>query len=421
MADDIWADELNIHKAMVLRYDVAARNLKLDPGLANYLRAPEREIILHLPIVMDSGELKVFDAYRVQHSIARGPSKGGVRFAPDVTLEEMRGLAAEMTWKCAVANIPFGGAKGGVVCDPSQLSRTELERVTRRYTAELLDFIGPERDVPAPDMNTNEQIMAWMMDTYSMHSRKTVTGVVTGKPFNLGGSRGRREATGRGCMVVCDRVLRRFGLARYRTRVVVQGFGNVGSNAARLMHLNGYKVIGLSDVHGGLFNPEGLDIPKVLEYVKKHKTVQGFPDSEQTRSEEILELECDILLPAATENQITSKNADRIRSMIVCEGANSPTTAPADKILSDRGILVIPDIVANAGGVTASYFEWVQDRQGYFWSASMVVERLTQTMVAAFDHVMRFAEKHKVDYRTAAYMLAVDRVAYSIQQRGIYA
>ena len=421
MADDSWADELNIHKAMVLRYDVAARNLKLDPGLTNYLRAPEREIILHLPVVMDSGELRVFDAYRVQHSIARGPSKGGVRFAPDVTLEEMRGLAAEMTWKCAVANIPFGGAKGGVVCDPSQLSRTELERVTRRYTAELLDFIGPERDVPAPDMNTNEQIMAWMMDTYSMHSRKTVTGVVTGKPFNLGGSRGRREATGRGCMVVCDRVLRRFGLARYRTRVVVQGFGNVGSNAARLMHLNGYKVVGLSDVHGGLFNPEGLDIPKVLEYVKKHKTVQGFPDSEQTRSEEILELECDILLPAATENQITSKNADRIRSMIVCEGANSPTTAPADKILSDRGILVIPDIVANAGGVTASYFEWVQDRQGYFWSESMVVERLTQTMVAAFDHVMRFAEKHKVDYRPAAYMLAVDRVAYSIQQRGIYA
>ena len=421
MADDSWADELNIHKAMVLRYDVAARNLKLDPGLANYLRAPEREIILHLPVVMDSGELRVFDAYRVQHSIARGPSKGGVRFAPDVTLEEMRGLAAEMTWKCAVANIPFGGAKGGVVCDPSQLFRTELERVTRRYTAELLDFIGPERDVPAPDMNTNEQIMAWMMDTYSMHSRKTVTGVVTGKPFNLGGSRGRREATGRGCMVVCDRVLRRFGLARYRTRVVVQGFGNVGSNAARLMHLNGYKVVGLSDVHGGLFNPEGLDIPKVLEYVKKHKTVQGFPDSEQTRSEEILELECDILLPAATENQITSKNADRIRSMIVCEGANSPTTAPADKILSDRGILVIPDIVANAGGVTASYFEWVQDRQGYFWSESMVVERLTQTMVAAFDHVMRFAEKHKVDYRAAAYMLAVDRVAYSIQQRGIYA
>ena len=356
MADDSWADELNIHKAMVLRYYVAARNLKLDPGLTNYLRAPEREIILHLPVVMDSGELRVFDAYRVQHSIARGPSKGGVRFAPDVTLEEMRGLAAEMTWKCAVANIPFGGAKGGVVCDPSQLSRTELERVTRRYTAELLDFIGPERDVPAPDMNTNEQIMAWMMDTYSMHSRKTVTGVVTGKPFNLGGSRGRREATGRGCMVVCDRVLRRFGLARYRTRVVVQGFGNVGSNAARLMHLNGYKVVGLSDVHGGLFNPEGLDIPKVLEYVKKHKTVQGFPDSEQTRSEEILELECDILLPAATENQITSKNADRIRSMIVCEGANSPTTAPADKILSDRGILVIPDIVANAGGVTASYF-----------------------------------------------------------------
>ncbi len=421
MADDSWANELNIHKAMVSHYDVAARKLELDPGLAYYLRVPEREIILHLPVVMDSGELKVFDAYRVQHSIARGPSKGGVRFAPDVTLEEMRGLAAEMTWKCAVANIPFGGAKGGVVCDPSQLSRTELERVTRRFTAELLDFIGPERDVPAPDINTDEQIMAWMMDTYSMHSRKTVTGVVTGKPFNLGGSRGRREATGRGCMVVCDRVLRRFGLARYRTRVVVQGFGKVGSHAARLMHLNGYKVVGLSDLHGGLYNPDGLDIPKVLEYAKKHKTIQGFPDSEQTRPEEILELDCDILLPAATENQITSRNADRIRSMIVCEGANSPTTTPADKILSDRGILVIPDIVANAGGVTASYFEWVQDRQGYFWSESMVTERLTQTMVAAFDHVMRFAEKYNVDYRTAAYMLAIDRVAYTIQQRGIYA
>ena len=416
-----WAAELNIYQAMAEHFETAAEKLNLDSGLRDYLRAPEREIILHLPVVMDSGRLRIFDAFRVQHSIARGPCKGGVRFTTNVTLDEIRGLAAEMTWKCAVSGIPFGGAKGGVVCDPSHLSRGELERITRRYIAELLDVLGPDRDVPAPDMNTDEQIMAWMMDTYSMHARHTVTGIVTGKPFFLGGSRGRREATGRGCMVVCDRVSRRFGLRRDRTRVIIQGFGNVGSHAARLMHLNGYRVVGAADARGGVYNPDHLDVPKLLEHAKENHTVKGFPEAESVSSQEILELDCDILIPAATENQITSRNADRIQAKIICEAANSPTTAPADQILSDRDIFVIPDLVANAGGVTVSYFEWVQDRQGYFWSERMVNERLTQGMVAAFERVMDSAATHKVSPRIGAYMVAIDRVAYSVHQRGLYA
>ncbi len=414
-------EEFNVFLAMAAHYETAAEKLHLNPDLSKYLRAPEREIILHLPVVMDSGRLEVFDAYRVQHSIARGPCKGGVRYATDVTLDEIRGLAAEMTWKCAVVNIPFGGAKGGVVVDPFKLSKAELERLTRRYMAELMDVVGPERDVAAPDINTNEQVMAWMMDTYSMHARHTVTGIVTGKPFNLGGSRGRREATGRGCMVVCDRILRRFGLTRHRTRVIVQGFGNVGSHAARLMHMNGYQVIGIGDVNTGLYNPEGLNIPELLEYKKKHQTLEGYSEAEAVSPKKILEQDCDILLPAATENQITSKNAHRIRAKIVCEGANSPTTPPGNEILEDKGIFVIPDILANVGGVTASYFEWVQDRQGYFWPEKVVNERVTHYVVAAFDTVMQFAERHKVSARIAAYMVGIDRVAYSIQQRGIYA
>lgn len=413
--------ELSVYESMAARFDVAAEKLNLDAGLYKYLRTPNREIIVHIPVVMDSGQLEVFDGYRVQHNIARGPCKGGLRYGPNVTLDEVRGLAAEMTWKCAVVNIPFGGAKGGVVCDPEKLSQGELERITRRYTAEILDYIGPERDVPAPDMNTNEQVMAWIMDTYSMHVRHTVTAIVTGKPFDLGGSRGRRAATGRGCMMVCDQALKRFGWQRERTRVIIQGFGNVGGQAARLMHEAGYKIVGVADIHGGVLNERGLDVPALLEYAKENKTVKGFRGGEAIDCMEILEQDCEVLLPAATESVINSKNAARIRSRILVEGANSPTTAPADEILFDCGVFVIPDILANAGGVTVSYFEWVQDRQGYFWPEGMVNERLKHIMVQAFNDVVRYGEKHNVNNRIAAYMLAIDRVAFSVKLRGIYA
>jgi glutamate dehydrogenase (NAD(P)+) len=413
--------ELSVYESMATRFDVAARKLNLDEGLYKYLRCPNREIIVHIPVEMDSGSIEVFEGFRVQHSIARGPSKGGVRYSPFVTLDEIRGLAAEMTWKCAVVNIPFGGAKGGVVCDPEKLSRGELERITRRYTAEILDYIGPERDVPAPDMNTDEQIMAWMMDTYSMHVRHTVTASVTGKPFDLGGSRGRREATGRGCMIVCDQALKRFGKARETTRVIIQGFGNVGSQAARLMHETGYKIIGVADIHGGVYNTRGIDVPTLLDYWREAKTVKGFAGGEAVDGSELIEQDCDVLLPAATESVINSHNASRIKARILVEGANSPTTPPADDILFDRGVFVIPDILANAGGVTVSYFEWVQDRQGYFWTESDVNDKLKHIQVAAFNDVVRYGEKHNVNNRIAAYMLAIDRVAFSLRLRGIYA
>ncbi len=413
--------ELSVYESMAVRFDVAARKLGLDEGLLKYLRTPNREIIVHIPVAMDNGTLGVFDGYRVQHSIARGPCKGGLRYSPHVTLDEIRGLAAEMTWKCAVVNIPFGGAKGGVVCDPSKLSLGELERITRRYTAEILDYIGPERDVPAPDMNTNEQTMAWIMDTYSMHVRHTVTASVTGKPLDLGGSAGRREATGRGCMITADQALARFGWKRESTRVIVQGFGNVGSQAARLMHEAGYKIIGVADITGGVFNTSGIDIPSLLVYVGEHRTLKGFAGGESIGTHEILEQDCEVLVPAATESVITSKNAHKVKAKLLVEGANSPTTPPADAILFERGVFVIPDILANAGGVTVSYFEWVQDRQGYFWPEDTVNERMKHIMISAFNDVVSYAEKHNVNNRIAAYMLAIDRVAFSIKLRGIYA
>jgi glutamate dehydrogenase (NAD(P)+) len=413
--------EHSVYESMAARFDVAAQKLNLDPGLTKYLRTPNREIIVHIPVTLDNGKLEVFDGYRVQHNIARGPCKGGIRYAPNVTLDEIRGLAAEMTWKCAVANIPFGGAKGGVVCDPSKLSPAELERITRRYTAEILDYIGPERDVPAPDMNTSEQTMAWIMDTYSMHVRHTTTAVVTGKPLDLGGSLGRREATGRGCMIVTDQALKRFGRERQQTRVIIQGFGNVGGQAAQLMYEAGYKIIGVGDMFGGVFDPNGLDIVALSEYAAQKKTVKGFPGGVSIGTMELLEQDCEVLLPAATESVITSKNAHRIKARILTEGANSPTSAPADDILFERGVFVIPDILANAGGVTVSYFEWVQDRQGYFWPEGMVNDRLKHIMVAAFNEVVRYGEKHNVNNRIAAYMLAIDRVASTVRLRGIYA
>jgi len=413
--------EYSIYESMAARFDVATRKLNLDDGIYHYLRTPNREICVHIPVLMDNGKLQVFEGYRVQHSIARGPCKGGLRYAPDVTLDEIRGLAAEMTWKCAVVNIPFGGAKGGIILDPLKLSPGELERITRRYTAEILDYLGPERDVPAPDMNTNEQTMAWIMDTYSMHVRHTVTACVTGKPIDLGGSRGRKEATGRGCMISCDQALKRFGRPRESTRVIVQGFGNVGSQAARLMHEAGYKIVGVSDVSGGVFNARGLDVHALIDYAQEAKRVMGFPGGENIGGSEILEQDCDVLLPAAKESVINSHNAARIKARILVEGANSPTTAPADDILFERGVFVIPDILANAGGVTVSYFEWVQDRQGYFWTESDVNDRLKHIQVSAFNDVVQYGEKHNVNNRIAAYMLAIDRVAFSLKLRGIYA
>jgi glutamate dehydrogenase (NAD(P)+) len=413
--------ETNPFESMMSRFDVAAEKLNLDPGLYQILRTPDREITVSIPVMMDNGKLKVFTGYRVQHNLARGPCKGGIRYAPDVTLDEVRALAAWMTWKCAVVNIPFGGAKGGVICDPSKMSLSELEKVTRRYTAMLMDVLGPERDVPAPDMNTNQQVMAWIMDTYSMHQRHTVTGVVTGKPLELGGSQGRNEATGRGVMICCDQAIKRFGMKREETPVTVQGFGNVGSMAARLMHEAGYKVVGLSDIHGGIVSEKGIDVSAAIQYYTRNHTLAGLPGTESCTNEELLETRCGILVPAATENQITSHNADKLHCRIICEGANGPTTAAADDVLDAKKIFVIPDILANAGGVTVSYFEWVQDRQGYFWTESVVNSELERIMVDSFNSVASYAEMHKVNMRIASYMLAIDRVASTTRLRGIYA
>ncbi|HYH83992.1 MAG TPA: Glu/Leu/Phe/Val dehydrogenase [Pyrinomonadaceae bacterium] len=421
MDDPRRIKEENPFESMMERFDRAAQLLDLNPDLYAVMRVPNRELKVYIPVRLDSGRLEVFEGYRVQHNFARGPAKGGIRYSPDVTLDEVRALAAWMTWKCAVVNVPFGGAKGGVVCDPAEMSIAELERMTRRYAAELIDFIGPEKDVPAPDMNTNEQTMAWIMDTYSMHARHTVNAVVTGKPVELGGSRGRREATGRGLLFVVNEAIKRFNLSPPQTRVVVQGSGNVGGIGARLLHEAGYKVVAISDVFGGIHNPDGIDIPAALEHLRTTRSLQEFPGAEQVSNQDLLEIECDVLAPCATENQITSKNADRVKCRILAEGANGPTTANADKILHNKGIFVIPDILANAGGVTVSYFEWVQDRMGYFWKEDVVNERLSDVMVASFNDVAKYAETHDVDTRTAAYMLAIDRVAYDTRMRGIYA
>lgn len=425
MADEMrrfkGSDEKNPFEAMSERFDRAAQLLGLDPDLYAVMRVPSREIKVYIPVRMDTGHIQVFEGFRVQHNFARGPAKGGIRYAPDVTLDEVKALAAWMTWKCAVVNVPFGGGKGGIICNPLQMSEGELERLTRRYTAELIDFIGPERDVPAPDMNTNEQTMAWIMDTYSMHARHTVTAVVTGKPVALGGSLGRREATGRGVLITVNEAIKRFGLTPEKTTVVVQGAGNVGGIGAQLMYEAGYKVVAISDVGGGIYRKEGLNIPHALEYLKKHKSFEGYPEAERVDNKELLEIECDVLAPCATENQITSENADRIKCKILAEGANGPTTPKADKILFEKGVFVIPDILCNAGGVTVSYFEWVQDRMGYFWTEAQVNERLAEKMIASFNELVHYAEKHNVDSRTAAYMLAIDRVAYDTRMRGIYA
>jgi len=413
--------ETNPWLAAEARFDEAAGRLNLDDGMCKVLRSPTKEITVHIPVQLDDGRIEVFTGYRVQHSIARGPGKGGIRFGPDVTLDEVRALASWMTWKCAVVNIPFGGAKGGVICDPHLLSDGELERVTRRYTAEIIEFLGPERDVPAPDVNTNDRVMAWIMDTYSMHVRHTTTAVVTGKPIDLGGSKGRTEATGRGCMIVTLKALKKLGLAPQDTRVVIQGFGNVGGMAAQLMARVGFKIICIIEYDAAIYNPNGLDIAALMEHRKETGSIRDYPEGENMDRHEALFLPCDVLLPAAHENEITSATAPRLRCKILCEGANGPTTPLADPILRDKRIFVIPDILANAGGVTVSYFEWVQDRQGFFWNEDLINTRLEEIMVASFDAVVSYAEKHGVNNRTAAYMLALDRVAFAIKLRGIYA
>ena len=413
--------ENNPWEAQASRFDFAARKLNLDQGIWKVLRYPTRELIVHIPVSMDDGSVEVFTGYRVQHSVARGPAKGGIRYSPDVSLDEVRALASWMTWKCAVVNIPFGGAKGGIICDPKKMSQGELERMTRRYTAELVEFIGPEKDVPAPDMGTDEQTMAWIMDTYSMHMRQTVTAVVTGKPVNIGGSRGRREATGRGLSVVCDEALKHLNLPIVGCRVIIQGFGNVGSNAAKLLQEKGYTIIGIAEFDGALFNEKGIDIPNLISHRQRTGTINGFTDAEAADKADLLTRPCEILIPAATENVITSRNAANLQCRILCEGANGPTTVAADEILERNAVFVIPDILANAGGVTASYFEWVQDRMGYFWTETEVNQRLDRIMTDSFEDVIAYATSHSVNNRIAAYMLAIDRVAYTTKQRGIYA
>ena len=413
--------ETNPWEAQAARFDLAAQKLNLDAGIWKVLRYPTRELIVHIPVAMDDGSIEVFTGYRVQHSVARGPAKGGIRYSPEVTLDEVRALASWMTWKCAVVNIPFGGAKGGIICDPKKMSQGELERMTRRYTAELVEFIGPEKDVPAPDMGTNEQTMAWIMDTYSMHMRQTVTSVVTGKPLNIGGSRGRREATGRGIAVVCDEALKHLNMLVEGCRVIVQGFGNVGSNAANLLAERGYCVVGIAEFDGGLYNADGIDIPSLLSHRQRTGTINGFKGAEPFDKDDLITQSCEILIPAATENVISSQNAAGLRCRILCEGANGPTTTVADDILAEKGVFVIPDILANAGGVTTSYFEWVQDRMGYFWTEAEVNQRLERIMVESFNDVIGYAISHEVNNRIAAYMLAIDRVAYTTKQRGIYA
>ncbi|HEX3702024.1 MAG TPA: Glu/Leu/Phe/Val dehydrogenase [Vicinamibacterales bacterium] len=411
----------SIFGAMLQEFDGAARILNLEPGIWKILTSPKRQITVSCPIQMDNGEIEVFTGYRVQYNITLGPAKGGIRYHPGVSLDEVTALAAWMTWKCAVAHIPFGGGKGGVICDPSRMSRREIEALTRRYIAEIVDAIGPEKDVPAPDVNTDAQVMAWVMDTYSMHVGHTTTSVVTGKPLELGGSLGRREATGRGVMIVTRESARHVGIELKGATVALQGFGNVGSISAELLAEAGAKIVAVVDWKGGVHNAKGLDLPKLLDHVAKHKTVEGFTGGDRLASEELFKLDVDVLIPAALENQITMDNAPGIRAKIVIEGANGPTTPDANKHLHDRGIFIVPDILANSAGVTASYFEWVQDRYGYFWTEKEVNERLEAKMCEAFNAVLQTSLKYKVDMRTAAYIVAIGRVATVTRMRGMYA
>uniref|UniRef100_A0A832MMN3 Glutamate dehydrogenase n=1 Tax=Eiseniibacteriota bacterium TaxID=2212470 RepID=A0A832MMN3_UNCEI len=412
--------ELNPLAHAERQFEEAATRLNLPDGIKEMIKRPRRATIASLPVLMDDGSIKVFTGYRVQHSIVRGPAKGGIRYHPDVTLDEVAALAAWMTWKSAVVNIPYGGGKGGIVCDPSKLSRGELERLTRRYAADLADLFGPESDIPAPDVNTNEQIMAWFVDTYSMNVRRTELAVVTGKPLEVGGSLGRREATGRGVLFCVREACAHLRMPLAGARVAVQGFGNVGSVSADLLARDGARIVAASDVTGAVQNPAGLDVTALIQWVKDHRGVKGFPGGEPLETP-IVEVDCDILVPAALENVITHENAARVRARIVAEGANGPTTPDADKILDSKGVFVIPDILANSGGVTVSYFEWVQNRMGYYWTEKEVNDRLEQTMVQAFRDVLAKRMEHGANMRVAAFMLAIERVVKVIMLRGVYA
>jgi glutamate dehydrogenase (NAD(P)+) len=402
------------------QFDTAADRLSLDPGLRRVLRQPRRELTVHFPVKMDDGSVQVFTGYRVQHNVGRGPAKGGIRYHQDVTLDEVKALAMWMTWKCAVVGIPYGGGKGGVIVDPKKLSMKELEALTRRFTTEIEVLIGPERDIPAPDVNTNAQVMAWMMDTYSMHAGYTVPGVVTGKPISLGGSEGRNEATARGTVFCVVEAAAHLGLDLGRARVAIQGFGNAGSIAARLISEEGATVIAVSDSTGGIHAPDGLDVAKVIAWKKEHGTVQGFPGADDVTNDDVLTVDCDILIPAALENQITDRNAGEIRARVVAEAANGPTTPEADADLHRRGVFMIPDILCNAGGVTVSYFEWVQDLNRDHWSEAIVNAKLKEIMTRSFAETLAIRDRESVDMRTAAYLLAVQRVADATSMRGLY-
>jgi glutamate dehydrogenase (NAD(P)+) len=418
---DRFLNEENPFEAMMSRFDKAAELLDLEPGMYKVLRQAEKQIIVSIPVMMDNGQIEVFEGYRVLYNTSRGPAKGGIRFDTQVTLEEVKALAAWMTWKCAVVNIPFGGAKGGVKCDPLAMSASELEKLTRRYTSGIINMLGPDSDVPAPDVNTNERVMAWVMDTYSMHVGHTTTAVVTGKPVELGGSLGRREATGRGCMIVTKEALQHLGMPVKGTTVSVQGFGNVGSVAAQLLAREGCKIVAIGDRSVSLHNPKGIDIDDAIAYAKKNRSLDGYDKAEVISGTDLLTLDVDVLLPAALENVITTRNASEIKARIICEGANGPTTAAADSILEENGVFVIPDILANAGGVTVSYFEWVQDRGGYFWPEDLVNERLETIMRRSFHDVLNLSKQRRVNMRTASYMVSIDRVASVHKLRGIYA
>jgi len=413
--------DVSVFGDAIAYFDEAAALLNLDPGMRAILTHPSRQIIFSIPFQRDNGQIEVFTGYRVQYNFARGPAKGGIRFHPGVTLDEVTALAFWMTWKCAVVDLPFGGGKGGVTVDPSTLSRSELERVTRRYAAELVDVIGPDKDVPAPDVNTTPQHMAWIMDTYSMHKGATIPGVVTGKPLEIGGSRGRVEATGRGVSIVALDEMERLGIPVKGARVVVQGFGNVGGIAAKMFADAGCTVIGISDVTGAYVNTNGIDVDNAIAYAQEHGSLEAYRGGDKMSNQALLEVECDVLIPAALEKVLTVENAARIKTKLIVEGANGPTTPEADHIFKNNGITVIPDIVANAGGVTVSYFEWVQDRQGYFWREREVNERLREQLLDNFHVVRDLAQQRGVSYRTASYMVAIDRVVRALQLRGVYA
>ncbi len=402
------------------QFDQAAKLLHIDKGLLEFLKYPRKSVIVKLPVRMDDGSFKMFTGYRVQHSIVRGPSKGGIRYHSDVTLDEVQALASWMTWKCAIADIPFGGGKGGIICDPRTMSQGELERLTRRYTTACIDIFGPESDIPAPDVNTNEQTMAWIMDTYSMHAHHTVTSVVTGKPVIIGGSKGRHEATGAGVVINTREAMKHLGINPAKATAAIQGFGNVGSVTALHLVKLGVKVTHICDVYGGLFNKNGIDIDKLIKYVIKHKKIVGFKGAEPFDKNKLLYTKVDILVPAALENQITGKNAHRVKARIVSEGANGPVTPDADPILQKKGIFVIPDILCNAGGVTVSYFEWVQDRSGFFWPEDEVNSRLEQFTTNSFNNVLQVSLDNKVHMRVAAFMLAIQKVVDVVNLRGIY-